>query len=185
VFTRPVSLLAVLAVSGFSSLAPGRDAPRDRRIVDVVAVGNAASEAAHGYAASDATVGVAAGAPCRQTRGWMHFALKTFEDTDVTVALTVAGTDSVSRQYDVVVEDSLIATRTYSARGTAPTVVEIAVPFSVTKGRANIAVVIRARGGSTPALLAVRTIQDHNEFAVRDFAYRELAFVPNPLGVTR
>jgi ATP adenylyltransferase/5',5'''-P-1,P-4-tetraphosphate phosphorylase II len=93
----------------------------------------------------------------------MRYALTTYDDTEVTVACTFVGNDSVPRSYDVVVEDSLIATRTFKSQTAVPTVVEITVPFALTKGKTNIAVVIRARGGPTPALHKLRSIQDHNE----------------------
>jgi hypothetical protein len=135
----------------------------DRRVVDVAEAGNAESEATHGYAGHDAFTGVAGGKPYRQARGWMHYALTTFDDTEVTVAFDFLAVDSMPRRYDVVVEDSLIATRTFSSTASTPVAVELTVPFSITKGKTNIAVTVRARGGLTPALHALRTIQDHNE----------------------
>ncbi len=139
----------------------------DRRVVDVVSVGDPRSEAAHGYAGHDVSTGVVNGKPFRQSLGWMHYTLATFDDTDVTIACTFVGVDSAtgvhSRTFDIVVEDSLIATRTVLAVSSAPVVVEIGVPFAVTKGKTNIVVIIRARGGLTPALRELRTIQDHHE----------------------
>ncbi len=137
--------------------------PPDRRVVDVAEAGNAGSEASHGYAGDNVTTGIAGGMSFRQAHGWMRYTLTTFDDTEVTVACTFVGDVNVSRSYDVVVEDSVIATRTVTAHAITPTVVEIVVPFALTKGRTNIAVVIRARGGPTPALRELRTIQDHNE----------------------
>lgn len=150
----------------------------DRRVVDTVDAGDPESEATHGYAGHDAFTGVAGGKPFRQARGWMHYALTTFDDTEVTVAFTFVGTDSTSRGYDIVVEDSVIARRTFVPTTGAPVVVELTVPFALTKGKANIAVVLRARGGPTPALQALRTIQDHNEVA-HPAAHRTAPF-PSP-----
>ena len=151
----------------------------DRRVVDAVDVGNARSEAEHGYEGQDATAGMVNGQSYRQARGWMHFTLTSFDDTDVTIACTfVAGDGSrsdVSRTFDLVVEDSVIATRTVTVASSVPVVVEIGVPFAVTKGKTNIVVIIRARGGLTPALRELRTIQDHHEV--------ELSL--NPSGVFR
>jgi len=135
----------------------------DRRVVDVAEAGNPQSEATHGYAGHDAVAGVANGKPFRQARGWMRYALTTFDDTEVTVACTFAGTDSLPRSYDVVVEDSLLATRTLAPGTHMQVVVEFSVPFAITKGKSNIAVTVRARGGLTPALQEIRTVQDHNE----------------------
>jgi len=136
----------------------------DRRIVDTTEVGNPTSEAVHGYAGDGASVGMLGGKPYRQTRGWMHYALKTFEDAPVTVACTFVSTDTVARSYDIVVEDSVIASRTFLPQSNSTSVVEIAVPFLLTKGKATVAIVIRARGGQTPALQMIRTIQEHYEF---------------------
>ena len=152
-----------VAVLALGAAATARTVAPDRRVVDVAEVGNALSAAAHGYAGHDVIDGTTDGTPYRQTRGWMHFALKTFEDTDVTVTCTFVGLDTVSRGYDLVVEDSVIATRTLSLQSGVSTVIETAVPFSLTKGKASIAVVIRARGGLTPPLRELRTIQDHQE----------------------
>jgi len=138
----------------------------DRRVVDTVVAGNTASEASHGYAGHDATSGMADGASYRETRGWIGYALTTFDDTEVTLVWTFApgvgdGT-SGSREYEVVVEDSVIATKTLRTSPTAA-VVETVVPFALTKGRTSIAVMLRARGSSTPQLRELRVIQDHNE----------------------
>ena len=136
--------------------------PFDRRVVDTAEAGNAESEWNHGYVGDSVTTGTYGGKSFRQARGYMRYALKTFDDTPVTVACTFVGVDSVSRSYDMIVEDSVIATRSFAAH-VASTVVEIAVPFSLTRGKTNIAVILRAKGGATPALREVRTIQDHNE----------------------
>ncbi|MBC8085917.1 MAG: hypothetical protein H7Z40_01530 [Phycisphaerae bacterium] len=139
-----------------------REPNNDRRIVDTVTAGNFESEAAHGYAGHDDSAGVVNDTSFRQARGWMRYALTTFDDTEVTVALTFIGA-SAPLNYDVVVEDSLIASRSFDVPSGTSKVVEVIVPFSLTKGRTNIAVTIRGRGGPTPALRELRTIQDHYE----------------------
>ena len=129
-------------------------------------MGDARSEASHGYAGHDASSGIVGGRTSRQARGWMRYALTTFDDTDVTLECTFGDENSASgnvpRGYDVIVEDSLIATRTFASAPTAG-VVEIRVPFAVTKGRTNIAVTIRGHDGPTPVLHVLRVLQDHNE----------------------
>ena len=157
--TRTSALVVTLAACVLTAATP----LPDRRVVDVAEAGNPRSEATHGYAGYDVIAGVADGTPFRQARGWMRYVLTTFDDTEVTVAVIFVGDDSESRGYDIIVEDSLIATRTHSAHSTTPTVVEIAVPLAVTRGKSSIAVMVRARGGPTPALRELRTIQDHNE----------------------
>ena len=159
---RAVALAALVAASATVS-ATTPFAARDRRVVDIVEVGAATSEGDHGYAAHDDTSGTVNGRPYRQARGWIRYALSTFDDTEVTIACTCLGTASGS--YDLVVEDSLIASRYFDATTSAPTVVEFLVPFAVTKGKVSIAVVLRPRGGLTPQVHELRTIQDHNEVA--------------------
>ena len=112
-------------------------------MVDVAHVGDAQSEFAHGFAAHDLVSGVIDGKAYRQTNGWMHFAMKTFEDTEVTVALSFVGIDTVSRPFDIVVEDSVLATRTVTAPLAQPAAVDVLVPFPLTKGKTSITVVIR------------------------------------------
>lgn len=159
------TLLCTLALACGLAASRHRAEVPDRRIVDAVTVANRASELAHGYAGYADSEGVWNGVPFRQSRGWMHFALKTFDDTDVTLAFSFVVTDSVSRRYDVVVEDSLIASRTFEPARSASPVVDVPVPFALTKGKTSIVVYVRARDGITPPLREVRTIQDHNEFA--------------------
>lgn len=161
--THPLARAALFVACCVAStaLAPFHDA-RDRRVVDVVTAGDAASEASHGYVGHLATAGVEQQASVRRTTGWIRYALDAFDDSPVTVALVFAPGDSVSRAFDVVVEDSVVATRMLPAHMTTATV-DISVPFAITKGRSSIAIVLRARHGVTPALRALRTVQDHNE----------------------
>lgn len=142
-----------------SASASATAATRDRRTVDAVTAGDAASETLHGFAFHESTAGVHAGAPFRRATGWMRYALNVFDDTEVTVVVRIAPIDSVPRQFDVIVEDSLVATRSV----TADSIVDVRVPLAVTKGRPNIAITLRAHGGTTPAFRDVRTVQDHNE----------------------
>ncbi len=153
----------IIAVLALGATTTGHATAPDRRVVDVAEVGNAPSEDAHGYAGHDVIDGAVDGKAYRQANGWMHFALNTYEDTEVTVACTFVGVDTVSRSYDLVVEDSAIVTRTVSLQPGASTVIEAIVPFSLTRGKTHIAVVLRARNGLTPALRELRTIQDHQE----------------------
>jgi hypothetical protein len=139
-------------------------------VVDLVAAGNALSEDEHGYAGHDDSTGSADGRAYRQARGWMRYAVTTFDDTEVTIACTFLS--GASGSFDLIVEDSVIATKRVDVTTGAPTVVELLVPFTVTKGKTSIAVMLRAHNGPTPRLHELRTIQDHNE-------------VPLPSGVFR
>ena len=153
----------ILGALAASLLGLAADHPLDRRVVDIAGPGDAHSEEAHGYAGHDVVAGVANGRAFRKARGWMHYALTTFDDTEVTVALTFLATDSVPRSYDLIVEDSLIVTRRFTAGSSALNVVEHTVPFVLTKGKSSIAVVIRGRDGLSPAVHEIRTVQDHYE----------------------
>lgn len=141
-------------------------------MVDVVHAGDVHSDETHGYVGHDASSGITNGRTFRQANGWMRYALSTFDDTEVTLECTFgverSANHNARRRYDVLVEDSLIATRTFTAYA-QPTdsgalqVLEIRVPFSVTKGRTSIAVTIRGHDGPTPKLYLLRVLQDHNE----------------------
>jgi len=179
---RTVTLAALLTAFATAAWA-NPFAARDRRVVDRVEAGRADSEELHGYAGHDDTVGTADGRAFRQAQGWIRYALTTFDDTDVTIACTFLG--SASGNYDLVVEDSLIASRRFDAAAGAPTVVEILVPFAVTKGKTSIAVMLRARGGPTPQLHELRTIQDHNEVAPLAVVQRNVNPLFSPPGVVR
>jgi hypothetical protein len=166
---RTAALTDLLAACATAALATPL-ARADRRVVDVVAAGSAPSEAQHGYAGHDDTAGTADGRAYRQATGWIRYAVTTFDDTDVTIACTFLG--GASGSFELIVEDSVIATKRVDATAGAPTVIELLVPFAVTKGKTSIAVMLRAHDGPTPRLHELRTIQDHNE-------------VPLPSGVVR
>lgn len=133
----------------------------DRRIVDRVTMGDVRSEQDHAYAGEDVSTGVAEGRTFRQARGWMRFALTVFDDTEVTVACTFLGTGA-PQTFDVIVENHLVTSYTFSAADRST--IELRVPLEITKGHTNILVMLRATNGSrTPALLELRSVQDHNE----------------------
>ena len=117
----------------------------DRRVVDRIAIGDSLSEREHA---------------CLKTATWTRCALATFDDTEVTIASTFAGT-SAPRSFDLVVENRTVATYTFSSADSQT--VELRVPLAITAGRTNILVTLRAHDGALPALIALRSEQDHNE----------------------
>ncbi|MCC6241429.1 MAG: hypothetical protein IT353_01255 [Gemmatimonadaceae bacterium] len=141
--------------------------PRDRRVVDTVLVGDAASEGSHGFDGVDVQAGHRGGSTFRTTSGWMHFTLRTYDDTDVTLLLTFVRPDSVGRfsrrRVDVLVENTVVASPTVHMDSLPADPFPIAVPFALTKGKGHIAVVLRAHDGPTPALAVIRTMQEHYE----------------------
>ncbi len=181
----PVTLRHSIRASVFfgsfvaSSAAPVSDLV-DRRVVDVVLVGEDTSAATHGFDGREVSRGSLHGQTFRQTRAWMHLSLKTFDDTRVTVAYACIGADTLGRaaplQFELVVEDSVLATPTLALALGESATTEVSVPFSLTRGKTSIAVLIRARGGRSPAVRELRTIQDHHELY--------LASTP-PLGAPR
>ncbi|MDB4915080.1 MAG: hypothetical protein JWM95_2724 [Gemmatimonadetes bacterium] len=149
------TILLLVCLSATPSAHP------DRRIVDRITIGDVRSEQDHAYAGDDVTAGVTRGHAFRQARGWMRYALTVFDDTEVTVACTFAGSDA-PQTFDVVVENHLVTTYTFTSADRAA--IEFRVPLELTRGRTNILVMLRAASGSTtPALLELRSVQDHNE----------------------
>ena len=166
--TRAAAILVVLA-AGVAATAGAR---QGRRVVDVAKVGDVLSEHDHDYAGEDVITGVAGGKAFRQARGWMRYSLAVYEDTEVTVACTFLGSEGTRLSFDLVVEDRPVATRAFTSPSATPAIVELRVPFAITKGKTNILVMLRATRestGPTPALLELRTIQDHlqHELPVR------------------
>jgi len=132
----------------------------DRRVVDRVIVGDIRSERDHAYAGEQVTAGVAHDHAFRQTSGWMRYALTVFDDTEVTISCTFAGTDS-PETVDIIVENQRVTS--YTFRSAEQATVEFRVPLELTRGRTNVQVMLRATNGPTPALLELRSVQDHNE----------------------
>lgn len=132
----------------------------DRRVVDRITIGDVRSEEDHAYAGADVTSGVSGGRAFREARGWIRYALTVFDDTEVTVAFTFLGADA-PRTFDLIVDNHRVASHTVRSDG--PATVELRVPLELTKGKTNILVTLRATNGPTPALLELRSVQDHNE----------------------
>jgi uncharacterized protein len=134
-----------------------------RRVVDVVTVGDPRSELAHDSAGEDVTAGLVDGHRFKQARGWLRYTLATFDDTEVTLVCTFRGSEGQSQVFDLLVEGQKVATRTVASASSASVELEFRLPLGVTAGRTNLAVTIRAVGGPTPRLAALRTVQEHLE----------------------
>jgi hypothetical protein len=150
--TRRLLLLACLSVTVA--------ARPDRRIVDRITIGDVRSEQEHAYAGDEVSTGVARGQTFRQARGWMRYALTVFDDTEVTVACTFLGSDA-AQTFDLIVENQVVSSQTFRSQEQAT--IEFRVPLEITKGRTNIIVMLRSTNGLTPALVELRSVQDHNE----------------------
>lgn len=132
----------------------------DRRIVDLVSIGDARSEQAHAYEGADVVVGTSDGRSFRETRGWMRYALTVFDDTEVTISCTFVGVDA-PRLFELIVENRVVSVHMFHSAKTAT--IDLRVPLELTKGHTNILVMLRAKDGPTPALVELRSVQDHNE----------------------
>jgi hypothetical protein len=138
-------------------------AAQGRRVVDVVMAGDAASERDHEYEGAGVTEGVIDGRTYRQASGSLSYSMAVYEDTEVTLACTFRGSEGRKIPFDLLVEGRKIATHVFVSPSSAPASVEIRVPFDITKGLTSIYVTLRAVDGPTPALLELRTVQEHLE----------------------
>jgi len=156
---RRLMPLAAWLVS--SAMTPWPPSLPDRRVVDTVVAGDEASEAQHGYLGDRRQIDIVHGQRARRVTSSVRYTLTTFDDTEVTVACTFLG--ATPAQYDLLVHDRVVATKQITPHGDTPTVVEVDVPFPLTKGQATIVVTLRAHHGASLLLHEVRTIQEHNE----------------------
>lgn len=124
-------------------------------------MGDVTSEESHAFAGDGVTAGTADGRAFKQSTRWMRSALTVFDDTEVTIAATFLGSPDTTRTFDVIVENHVVTTYTY--RSAQLSTVEFRVPLAITSGKANVLIVLRAINGSTPRLVELRSVQDHNE----------------------
>jgi hypothetical protein len=118
------------------------------------------------------------GAPHVATGAWMHLRSRPSTTRRSPSSADAGESGVVCASFDLIVEDSVVATRTVSPRVSSPVVVPFAVPFARTKGKAHVIVIVRARDGLTPGVRRLRTIQDHYEVFEADLS-------PSPFGVAR
>ena len=156
---RRLMPLAAWLVS--SAMTPWPPSLPDRRVVDTVVAGDEVSEGQHGYLGDRQQIDVVHGQRARRVTSSVRYTLTTFDDTEVTVACTFLG--ATPGRYDLLVHDRVVATKQITPHGDTPTVVEVDVPFPLTRGQATIVVTLRAHHGASLLLHEVRTIQEHNE----------------------
>jgi hypothetical protein len=161
--TRAVSgaLLVVLLAWSVALTASGQG----RRVVDVVRVGDSASEREHDYTGERVSTGLVDGRTYRQASGWMSYSMTVYEDSEVTLNCTFRGSEGRRLVFDLLVEGRKIATHTFVSPSPAAVNVELRVPMSVTRGLTGIRVTLRAQEGPTPGLLELRTVQEHLELS--------------------
>jgi hypothetical protein len=151
-------------------------AGQGRRVVDVVKVGDPASEREHEFAGDGVTDGVADGRAFRQARGWLRYSLNVYDDSEVTLACTFRGSEGRTYVFDLLVEGRKVVTHTFVSPSSVPMKVEFRVPMSVTAGRTSISVMLRAVDGVTPGVIELRTVQEHLERP----AQRQVSRAPIP-----
>jgi len=135
----------------------------DRRVVDIVTVGDDKSERDHDYAGDGVVEGVVQGRHFRQAHGWLRYSLATYDDTEVTLRCTFRGSEGRPMAFDLLVEGRSVPTAAFLSPSASPATVDLVVPFAMTKGKRVICVTIRAVNGPTPGLIALQTVQEHLE----------------------
>lgn len=124
---------------------------REARRIDFVLPNNQESEAAHGL------TGERHGAGPLNNRGWRHaveggwfsYTLKVTPDAPVILSVTYWGSDSGNREFDVLVDDTLLETRRLN--NTQPGRffdVDLPLPAELTRGKETITVKFQAKPGN-------------------------------------
>ena len=134
-----------------------------RRVVDLVTVGAASSERDHEFSGAGVSTGVADGRTYREALGWQRYVLTVYEDSDVTLVCTFRGSNGPARPYVLEVEGTAVPVKPFTSATLAPVDVEIHVPAALSRRRTTIAVTIRAVDGPTPAVIQLKTVQEHLE----------------------
>jgi hypothetical protein len=155
-----VAALCAASVAGAPSAAP---AGQSRRVVDVVESGDPKSGRDHEAAGEGITEGTAAGRAFRQATGWLRYTLRTFDDTEVTVACLCRGTEGRRLTFELLVDGQAAGTQTLESPSADPVLKEWRLPERLTSGRTMVSVTLRGVGGPTPGVIELRTVQEHLE----------------------
>jgi hypothetical protein len=153
------TIVAALCAASVAAAPAGQG----RRVVDVVESGDARSERDHEAAGEGITEGTAAGRAFRQATGWLRYTLRTYDDTEVTVACLCRGTEGRRETFDLLVDGQAAGTHTLESPSAEPVLKEWRVPERLTAGKAKISVTLRGVGGPTPGVIELRTVQEHLE----------------------
>jgi len=165
----PRPIILALCAAALLTVAPGLRAEgtgsggQSRRVVDVVRSGDAVSERDHDAEGDGITDGTAAGRAFRQAAGWLRYTMRTFDDTEVTVACVCGGTENRRLRFAIEIDGQAAGTHTIESPGVEPVVKEYRIPERLTLGKSTISVTLRGIGGPTPRVLELRTVQEHLE----------------------
>ncbi|MHB0955326.1 MAG: beta-L-arabinofuranosidase domain-containing protein [Pirellulaceae bacterium] len=139
-------------ISAERAAAEVQRAELERRTVDSVIIGQSASEQQHQLQGEHSTAGPFFGTAWRHADngGWFSYEMKVLPDQPMTVVCTYWGTDGGNRAFDLLVNDTKIATQKLT--GAKPGEffdVAYAIPTSLTNGRTSIALRFQAHPGHT------------------------------------
>jgi hypothetical protein len=141
--------------------AKARAADLNRRTLDVVQIGDQASESAHGLAGDNTQTGTHHERRWRHARGWFRYEVKVDANRPTQLLCTWWGSDAGGREFDIVVDGRVVATeqlensppgeffdRTYD------------LPTDLTRGKSRVEVKFQARPGQTAGgLFGLRVIR--------------------------
>jgi hypothetical protein len=159
---RPI-LLALLLATGPAAAWPSGPSAQSRRIVDVVLAGDAKSEREHDYAGEGVATGTIGDRTFRQASGWLRFTLRTYDDTEVTLACLCRGSDGRRLTFELLVDGQSAGVHSFESPSSEPVLREYPVPERLTHAKGRISVELRGVGGPTPGIIELRTVQEHLE----------------------
>ena len=154
---------ALLAAAPGPRAAAVGERLQGRRVVDVVSVDEPTSERDHDAEGEGVTRGTVAGRAFRQASIWLRYTLRTYDDTEVTVACLCRGTEGRRVVFELLVDGQAAGTYTFESPSSDPVLKEYRVPEKLTLGKAKISVTLRGIHGPTPGVLELRTVQEHLE----------------------
>jgi len=161
-----LAVVALISLLGSTGLTVGAWPPtpgQSRRVVDVVQAGNARSERDHDAEGEGVTEGTVAGRAFRQAAGWLRYTLRTFDDTEVTIACLCRGSEGRRVTFELLVDGQAAGTHTFESSSSEPVLKEYNVPEKLTLGKAKVSVTLRGVNGPTPGVIELRTVQEHLE----------------------
>ena len=124
---------------------------REARTVDRVVAHDKGSESAHGMRGEKTRSGSHLGKGWRDApSGWFSWGLKVLPDVPMTLVCTYWGSDVPPRKFDVLVDDTVIATQSLNRDKPGEFLeVEYAIPPELTRDKDKITVKFRAHKGNT------------------------------------
>lgn len=133
------------------------------RLVDSVKVGERESEAAHGWRGSGSNSGAHLDRRWRDARGggWFSYELAVLPEGPMTVMCTYWGSDTGGRVFDVLIDDTKIATQKLDRNRPEEFFdVEYPIPPKLTRGKEKVTVKFAAHPGRTAGgIFALATLK--------------------------